>query len=99
MKNINLIVINFIIITCIISCKLLSEKELNENEKKENLKLISNEKKETKTKKHHIIYKDSIFHENIKTVLCKKEDQELSTPIINLNSQERWNNEMAYQLQ
>ena len=78
MKNINLIVINFIIITCIISCKLLSEKELNENEKKE-----------TKTKKNHIIYKDSIFYENIKTVLCKKEDQELSTPIINLNSQEK----------
>ena len=36
-----------------------------------------------------ITYKNNTFNKQIKTVLCHKKEEELSLPIINLNSDER----------
>tara|TARA_B100001758_G_scaffold225879_1_gene218220 strand:- start:9 stop:1310 length:1302 start_codon:yes stop_codon:yes gene_type:complete len=50
---------------------------------------ISKQEITQKIEKEIVIYKNKILNQKIHTVLCHKKDQELSLPIINLNSAEK----------
>ena len=82
MKINNILTLFIFCTSLLISC--YSKKEIS------NTKIIQNDS--ILTKEEHlgkeVIYKNNTFSKQIKTVLCHKEKEELSLPIINLNSDE-----------
>ena len=65
-----------------VSC--YNTKQISNNETKQDSSVII--KKDYLNDKENIVYKNNTFNEKIKTVICHKEEEELSLPIINLNS-------------
>ena len=83
--------INKVLALYIFSSSLLvccyTTKEYSNTENKQISSVIIEE--DTLNYKKDIIYKNNTFNEKIKTILCHKKEEELSLPIINLNSDDQ----------